>query len=87
VGQHPRARTLIIGTLARTGSQATVTVLPPQNITQYNVIAESTVGDPNNVVMLRAHFDSAQRGPGTQAPRHRVVPSIELDQSGWATQR
>ena len=37
---------------------------PAQNITQYNVIAESKSGDPNNVVMAGAHLDSVQRGPG-----------------------
>lgn len=50
--------------LAQAGSQATITVLPPQNITQYNVIAESRDGDPSNVVMVGAHLDSVQRGPG-----------------------
>ena len=42
----------------------TVKVDPPQNITQYNVIAESKGGDPNNVVMAGAHLDSVARGPG-----------------------
>ncbi|HSN75258.1 MAG TPA: M28 family metallopeptidase, partial [Anaerolineae bacterium] len=37
---------------------------PPQNLTQYNVIAESRDGDPNNIVMAGAHLDSVQRGPG-----------------------
>lgn len=37
---------------------------PPQNITVDNVLAESRTGDPNNVVMLGAHLDSVQRGPG-----------------------
>ena len=50
--------------LAQAGSQATITVLAPQNITQYNVIAESRDGDPNNVVMVGAHLDSVPRGPG-----------------------
>jgi len=50
--------------LAQAGSQATVTVSPPQNITVENVIAESKGGDPNNVVMAGAHLDSVQRGPG-----------------------
>jgi Zn-dependent M28 family amino/carboxypeptidase len=50
--------------LAQPGSQAIVRVDPAQNITQYNVIAESTHGDPNNVVMAGAHLDSVQRGPG-----------------------
>jgi Zn-dependent M28 family amino/carboxypeptidase len=46
------------------GSTARVKVDQPQNITQYNVIAESKAGDPNNVVMAGAHLDSVQRGPG-----------------------
>lgn len=50
--------------LAQTGSQATVSIGAPQNITVYNVIAESKDGDPNNVVMAGAHLDSVSRGPG-----------------------
>ncbi|KAI8624688.1 peptidase family M28 [Xylariaceae sp. FL1651] len=30
----------------------------------WNIIAETKVGDPNNVVMLGAHLDSVQAGPG-----------------------
>jgi Zn-dependent M28 family amino/carboxypeptidase len=52
--------------LSQPGSQASITLAPPQNITQYNVIAESKYGDPNNVVMAGAHLDSVQRGPGIQ---------------------
>jgi Zn-dependent M28 family amino/carboxypeptidase len=50
--------------LSQPGSRATVTQAAPQNVTQYNVIAESRSGDPNNVVMVGAHLDSVQRGPG-----------------------
>ena len=50
--------------LALAGSRAAITLAPPQNTTQYNVIAESRSGDPNNVVMVGAHLDSVQRGPG-----------------------
>jgi Zn-dependent M28 family amino/carboxypeptidase len=50
--------------LAVPGSVAHVRVDPPQQMTQYNVIAESRDGDPNNVVMAGAHLDSVQRGPG-----------------------
>ncbi|HJS18976.1 MAG TPA: M28 family metallopeptidase [Anaerolineales bacterium] len=50
--------------LSQPGSTAHVQVDPPQNITQYNVIAESQSGDPNNVVMAGAHLDSVQAGPG-----------------------
>jgi Zn-dependent M28 family amino/carboxypeptidase len=32
--------------------------------TTYNVIAESIAGDPNNVVMVGAHLDSVNAGPG-----------------------
>lgn len=50
--------------LAQPGSAAQVRVDPPQLVTQYNVIAESRAGDPNNVVMAGAHLDSVLRGPG-----------------------
>ncbi|MES2717155.1 MAG: M28 family peptidase [Pseudomonadota bacterium] len=50
--------------LAQPGSAARVQVQAPQLVTQYNVIAESPGGDPNNVVMAGAHLDSVQRGPG-----------------------
>jgi Zn-dependent M28 family amino/carboxypeptidase len=50
--------------LAQPGSSAAITLAPPQETTQYNVIAESRSGDPNNVVMVGAHLDSVQRGPG-----------------------
>lgn len=50
--------------LSQPGSTARVKVDSPQNIIQYNVIAESKNGDPNNVVMAGAHLDSVQRGPG-----------------------
>jgi len=32
--------------------------------TTYNVLAESTGGDPNNVIMAGAHLDSVNAGPG-----------------------
>ena len=50
--------------LAQPGSSAAITLAPAQNITQYNVIAESKSGDPDNVVMAGAHLDSVLRGPG-----------------------
>ena len=34
--------------------------------TTYNVLAESKTGDPNNVVMVGAHLDSVNAGPGIQ---------------------
>jgi Zn-dependent M28 family amino/carboxypeptidase len=50
--------------LAQAGSRASITLAPPQETTQYNVIAESRSGDPNNVVMVGAHLDSVQGGAG-----------------------
>lgn len=50
--------------LAQPGSIARIKVDLPQNITQNNVIAESTSGDANNVVMAGAHLDSVLLGPG-----------------------
>lgn len=50
--------------LSQPGSQASVSIGQPQNITVYNVLAESKDGDPNNVVMAGAHLDSVARGPG-----------------------
>jgi Zn-dependent M28 family amino/carboxypeptidase len=50
--------------LAQPGSTAQAQTFAPQLVTQRNVIAESRTGDPNNVVMLGAHLDSVQRGPG-----------------------
>jgi len=52
--------------LSQPGATARVRADAPQNITQYNVIAESKGGDPNNVVMAGAHLDSVARGPGIQ---------------------
>jgi Zn-dependent M28 family amino/carboxypeptidase len=50
--------------LAQPGSRAHINVPPPRNVTIQNVLAESTSGDPNNVVMAGAHLDSVQAGPG-----------------------
>lgn len=50
--------------LAQPGATARVRVEAPREVTQYNVIAESRDGDPNNVVMAGAHLDSVLRGPG-----------------------
>lgn len=35
-------------------------------VTTYNVLAETTSGDPGRVLMAGAHLDSVQRGPGIQ---------------------
>ena len=50
--------------LAQPGSTAFIDVNAPQNITLNNVLAESRSGDSNNVVMVGAHLDSVNRGPG-----------------------
>ena len=50
--------------LAMAGSTARIIVPPAQNVTLDNVIAESTGGNPNNVVMAGAHLDSVIAGPG-----------------------
>jgi Zn-dependent M28 family amino/carboxypeptidase len=50
--------------LAQAGSTALVDVDPPQNVTQYNVLAEKTGKNQSNVVMAGAHLDSVQLGPG-----------------------
>ncbi len=50
--------------LSQPGSTAYIKVSPPQDVTQYNVLAETKSGDPNNVVMVGAHLDSVLRGPG-----------------------
>jgi len=50
--------------LAQPGSTAMAVVAPGQNVTIQNVLAESTFGDPNNVVMAGAHLDSVIAGPG-----------------------
>ncbi len=34
--------------------------------TTYNVLAETTSGDPDNVIMVGAHLDSVEEGPGIQ---------------------
>src|SRR4030095_15548580 len=52
--------------LSLPGSRAFIDVDPPVPMTQYNVIAESRDGDPNNIVIAGAHLDSRQEGPGIQ---------------------
>jgi aminopeptidase Y len=37
---------------------------PTRNVTVNNVLAETPGGDPNNVIMVGAHLDSVQEGPG-----------------------
>jgi Zn-dependent M28 family amino/carboxypeptidase len=50
--------------LAQAGSRASISIGAAQNVIQYNVLAETKSGDPNNVVMVGAHLDSVLRGPG-----------------------
>jgi hypothetical protein len=50
--------------LSQLGSTAFVRVLPPETRTDYNVIAERTGKNDDNVVMAGAHLDSVQAGPG-----------------------
>jgi Zn-dependent M28 family amino/carboxypeptidase len=52
--------------LSQEGSQAFINVDPPEEITQYNVLAELPGRDDGNVVMAGAHLDSVQAGPGVQ---------------------
>jgi Zn-dependent M28 family amino/carboxypeptidase len=52
--------------LSQPGSTAFVSVAPVQRLTTYNVIAELPGTNPDNVVMVGAHLDSVQRGPGIQ---------------------
>jgi Zn-dependent M28 family amino/carboxypeptidase len=52
--------------LSQAGSMAFINVDPPEEITQYNVLAELPGRDDSNVVMAGAHLDSVQAGPGVQ---------------------
>ncbi len=51
--------------LAQPGSTARVRADAPQQVVQYNVIAESRDGDAHSVVMASAHLDSVLRGLGS----------------------
>jgi len=85
--------------LAQPGSTARVKIDTPQNITVYNVIAESPDGDPNNVVMAGAHLDSVAQGPGIQdngsgsaallevaEQMHKVKPRNKLRFAWWGAE-
>ncbi|TFZ03482.1 M28 family peptidase [Ramlibacter rhizophilus] len=85
--------------LAQAGSVARVRVEAPREVTQYNVIAESRGGNPNNVVMAGAHLDSVQRGPGindngsgsaaileTAIQMARVTPRNKLRFAWWGAE-
>jgi aminopeptidase Y len=45
--------------------------------TTYNVLAESVLGDPNNVVMVGAHLDSVDEGPGINDNGSGVAAILE----------
>ena len=85
--------------LSQPASQANVRIDNPQDITVYNVIAESTYGDPNNVVVVGAHLDSVDRGPGIQdngsgsaallevaEQMHKVKPRNKLRFAWWGAE-
>ena len=68
-------------------------------VTAYNVLAESSVGDPNNVVLVGAHLDSVDAGPGIQdngtgsaamlevaEQMSRVRPQNKLRFAWWSAQ-
>lgn len=44
----------------------------------WNIIAETKEGDPNNVVMLGAHLDSVQAGPGVNDDGSGTAALLEL---------
>jgi Zn-dependent M28 family amino/carboxypeptidase len=52
--------------LSQAGSEAFINVDPPEEVIQYNVLAELPGRDDGNVVMAGAHLDSVQAGPGVQ---------------------
>jgi aminopeptidase Y len=51
--------------------------------TTYNVIAESKTGDPNNVVMVGAHLDSVNAGPGIQDNGSGSAAILEVAEQMW----
>jgi Zn-dependent M28 family amino/carboxypeptidase len=69
------------------------------DVTAYNVLAESSAGDPNNVVVVGAHLDSVDAGPGIQdngagsaamlevaEQMSRVRPRNKLQFAWWGAQ-
>jgi Zn-dependent M28 family amino/carboxypeptidase len=52
--------------LSQAGSEAFINVDPPESRPQANVLAELPGRDEGNVVMVGAHLDSVQAGPGIQ---------------------
>jgi len=52
--------------LSEPGSVAFINVDPPEQVTQYNVLAELPGKNTDNVAMAGAHLDSVLAGPGIQ---------------------
>ena len=52
--------------LAQSGSKALIVVDPPEERITYNVLAELPGRNKDRVVMVGAHLDSVQAGPGIQ---------------------
>jgi Zn-dependent M28 family amino/carboxypeptidase len=75
--------------LSQSGSTAMVTVPPPEQRPQVNVIAEKKAKRPlgrDNVVMAGAHLDSVQAGPGIQDNGSGSAALIEVaEQLGKVT--
>ena len=62
---------------ASQGRPAYVKVLPNETRTSYNVLAESRSGNANNVVMVGAHLDSVDAGPGINDNGSGVAAILE----------
>ncbi len=52
--------------LTAAGSTARVEIAPAVETTQYNILAELPGRNDDNVIMVGAHLDSVQQGPGVQ---------------------
>lgn len=63
--------------LAQPGSNAVITVGAPQDITVYNVLAETRAGRRNRVIMAGAHLDSVGTGPGINDNGSGVAALLE----------
>jgi aminopeptidase Y len=46
--------------------------------TTWNIIAETKEGDPNNVIMMGAHLDSVQQGPGVNDDGSGTAALLEM---------
>lgn len=74
LGQAWKARLVAGETLTVTLSVKSSVEDRPVN----NVIAETTAGDPNNVIMLGAHLDSVKEGPGINDDGSGVTALMEI---------